>query len=149
MEHDNLSVLYEENGRVAAVFWEWRNKLLTYYFTAIGGVFVLSGWLYSNKLGKIAAVPLLLPPILSVVAILVDSRNADILKASYIAGENLERMLLAGSRATEEVGIYSVIGKRHQKRFGKFLTYTWTLPIIYSVVGAFILAFFMIACLKL
>lgn len=31
---DHLSILYEENAKVAAVFWEWRNKLLTYYFTA-------------------------------------------------------------------------------------------------------------------
>lgn len=43
---DLLLRLYEENGRVAAAFWEWRHKVMTYLFTGVAGIAVATGWLY-------------------------------------------------------------------------------------------------------
>ncbi|HKR12796.1 MAG TPA: hypothetical protein VJT15_12115 [Pyrinomonadaceae bacterium] len=86
---DRLRVLYEENGRVAAAFWEWRHKLLTSYFAAVGGIFVLSGWLYGQHFGEITALPLFVGPLISGVAALLDVRNASILKHCYSVGQQI------------------------------------------------------------
>jgi hypothetical protein len=40
-----LQALYEENAKVASVFWEWRHKLLTFFFTATSALGLASAWI--------------------------------------------------------------------------------------------------------
>src|SRR5215213_7024900 len=54
-ESDPLSLLYQENAKVAAIFWEWRHKVMTNFFTAIVALFALSGWFYQQQFGRAVA----------------------------------------------------------------------------------------------
>jgi hypothetical protein len=45
-ETENLNLLYQENAKVAAIFWEWRFKLMASFFAVIAALFALAGWFY-------------------------------------------------------------------------------------------------------
>lgn len=132
----NLSLLYQENAKVAAIFWEWRNKILTYFFTAIGGLFALIGWLHQYYPGRIISIPLSLGVILSVAACLLDARNGEILEGCYQFGAYAELKL-----HQERSGIFSSIGERRDYKTlpKKLPTYTWTLRLTFLLIGGLLL----------
>lgn len=89
-----LSLLYEETGRVAAAFWDWRHKVILIASTAIALVFAITSWMYKERLGGIAmATPLLVGSAVAWMCMQFDRRNGQILDATYNAAEALERLL--------------------------------------------------------
>lgn len=52
-----LSLLYQENARVAAAFWEWQHKTLTIFTAGITALLAIEVWIYNNDLGGYTAIP--------------------------------------------------------------------------------------------
>jgi hypothetical protein len=90
-----LTLAYTENAKVAAIFWEWRHKVMTFFFTATAALIAVAGWGYSHGLGRFNAIPLLVAGLLSFVAAGLNLRTGRILLGTYMAGALLERELAA------------------------------------------------------
>lgn len=114
---ERLSLLYQENAKVAAIFWEWRNKIITYFAASIVALFTLAGWLYQQKPGRLISFPLFIGSILSLVLTYLDDRNGEILKASYKCGKDIEIELLKtkGGEGLIKTGnsIFKLIGEAY------------------------------------
>lgn len=115
---ETLSLLYQENAKVISVFWEWRNKVITTFFTGIAALFATSGWLFlQERLCGLFHYPILLGAVLSVVWLLLDIRNGRILEACYNIGKDIENEMCAKAGTFNAIVVIK----------GKLLTYTWIL----------------------
>jgi hypothetical protein len=122
------SLLYQENVKIVAIFWEWRHKIITSFFAGLGGLSILAGWFYDHdKLRNLLFVPPLIGTILCFVCFFLDYRNGEILRKCYKVGENLEKDLKA-----EENAIFKSIGAK------TYVSYTWTLRVTFVSVGVFL-----------
>ncbi len=86
--------IYDQNAKVTAIFWEWRHKIMTHFFGAIGAIIAVSGWLYVQHDKQITiwhCFPLLIGGIYSYVSFLLDSRHTKILRKCYSIGAEIER----------------------------------------------------------
>jgi hypothetical protein len=114
---ERLSLLYQENAKVAAIFWEWRNKVITYFAVSITALATLAGWLYQQKLGRPISFPLFIGAILSIILTYLDKRNAEILKATYKCGRDIEAGLLKTKDEDSLIKtgntIFKLIGEAH------------------------------------
>lgn len=145
---ERLTLLYQENAKVAAIFWEWRNKIITYFAASIVALFTLAGWLYQQHHGRLISVPLLIGSILSAVLTFLDVRNAEILKATYKCGKDVEIELLetkeGNSLIKTENTIFRLIGEAHPHRQGsdgvkpprEGITYTKVLRVTFVLIAA-------------
>jgi hypothetical protein len=135
-EFEILSLLYQENAKVAAIFWEWRHKVMVSFFAGIAALFALAGWFYQQtELRGLLRPALFIGSILSLVSFFLDRRNANILRDCYRVGKVVE------SKLTKDVAIaggaiFESIGKSHYT----ILTYTLTLGAVYVIVGIVLLA---------
>lgn len=128
---EKLSLLYQENAKVTAIFWEWRHKVMTNFLTGIGAIFVVAGWLYQqSKLGWFLSVPFFLGIVLSTVSLILDRRNGEILRTCYSVGKEIELELRKGKGAIFEM--FADYGKRN--------TYTMILSAIYILFGIIFLS---------
>jgi hypothetical protein len=123
----DLTLLYEQNASVLAIFLEWRHKVMTYWFAIVGAVFAAAGWLYQQPAGRSwTALPLALGALFSALSALLDRRNVQILQGCYRLGGEIETKLFGRS------GIYQFIGDTHEGG----ITYTQALRICYWGVAA-------------
>ena len=101
--------IYEENAKVTAIFWEWRHKIMTHFFGAIGAVIALTGWLYQQAGGFRVwhCVPLLVGAVYSYVSYLMDNRHTRILRKCYSIGADIER------KVSEDGAIFNFINDLH------------------------------------
>jgi hypothetical protein len=116
---ETLKLLYQENAKIAATFWEWRNKIITYFSTSIVGLLTLAGWLYEQRQGGFISAPLFIGAILSFVLTLLDERNGEILKATYKCGKAIEMKLLQRKEDSDTElirGIFTLISEAHPSR---------------------------------
>jgi len=92
MSRDTWQIAYEETGKVAMSFWEWRHKVMTFFFTGLGGLAVFAGWVYDHGLGSaFLALPLFIGGLGATIAFFFDWRIASILDEVYISGKALEQ----------------------------------------------------------
>ena len=104
----SLEVVYNESAKVAHAFWEWRHKVLTRYYIGLTSLVVVSGWLYNvSDLKRFTFVPFLMASIFSFISYALDSRNAVILRLSYSACEDIEKLL------SNEKGFFSRLNEIH------------------------------------
>jgi hypothetical protein len=89
---EKQSLLYQENAKVAATFWEWRHKIMTYTFSVIAALLGLTAWLHAHqhKAGWLEAVPIGFGGMLAFLAAGLDARNAQILHHCYRIGAEIE-----------------------------------------------------------
>lgn len=126
---EKLHLLYQENAKVAAIFWEWRYKLIASCFAVSAALFALAGWFYQQtELRVLLFAPLALGAILCFTLFVLDFRNAAILRECYRIGGELE-IDLCGTGA-----IFKSIGAPHS------VTYTVILRSVYIGVGLVFLA---------
>lgn len=144
----NLELLYQENAKVATIFWEWRFKLMTAFFAGNSALFALTGWFYQHgELRRWLFGPLLLGATLSGVSFFLDRRNAEILKHCYRVGEKIEMKLLEKEvsellegkvdKGLHRGGIFQSINQAHQKG----ITYTLVLGLVYGLTTVVLLFF--------
>jgi len=102
-------ILYEENAKVTAIFWEWRHKVLTHFFGVNGALIAATGWLYhaSQNLRRWHCIPLLLAAMYSFISYKIDSRHTLILRRAYCIAADIE----LGVRT--EGSIFAYINKIH------------------------------------
>ena len=125
-----LSLLYTENAKVTAVFWDWRHKLMERSFAVLGGVLLASGWLYHEKeLRQFVWITLLVGSIYNITTALLDNVNKRILRGCYKVGHDLEQKIGGGS------GTFS----RFYPPPTKF-TYFWVLQTVYVSLSLALLA---------
>ena len=122
---EKLSLLYQENAKVAAVFWEWRHKLMISWFAGVAALFALASWFYQQPaLRDVFFAPFFIAAILSFAAFFLDQRNARILRECYRVGKQIENDLIG------EGAIFEAISARHSGA-----TYTLILGVVYLIVG--------------
>ena len=85
-----LSLLYQENARVAAAFWEWQHKTLTIFTAGITALLAIEVWIYNNDFGRYMAVPPGAAALLSWLCMRFTERNRAILNRTYEIGTQLE-----------------------------------------------------------
>jgi len=138
---ERLTLLYQENAKVAAIFWEWRNKIITYFAASIVALFTLAGWFYQQHHGRLISAPLLMGSIFSLVLTHLDKRNAQILKASYKCGQDLEIEIAkteeGDSLVKTENTIFRLIGAAHSEDPSpqKGITYTKVLNLTFRLIA--------------
>ena len=87
-------MLYEENGRITTVFWEWRHKVILLCTVSLGGVLAAAAWLYERDLKGIVATPFFFGTIVFLLCAQLERRIAEILIECYVRGSNLEKRLI-------------------------------------------------------
>jgi hypothetical protein len=93
-DFEELSLLYVENAKVAATFWEWRHKVMTRFFTAFAGIVIAVGWIYERKeLRHLLFIPMVIGAVYSTVSFLMDRVNRKILLGCYETGREIERQI--------------------------------------------------------
>lgn len=145
---ERLSLLYQENAKVAAIFWDWRNKVITYFAVSIAALATLAGWFYQQKLGRPISFPLFIGAILCVVLSYLDQRNAEVLKATYECGKDIEIELIRTKPGNSliETGntIFKLIGEAHrgdrpnEGSVRRGITYTKVLNVTLLLISAFL-----------
>ena len=77
-----LRLLYEETGRVAAVFFEWRHKVILLCSAVLTLALAAVSWMFNARLGGVAmAIPLLFGSFVAAACRRFDRRNRQILDA--------------------------------------------------------------------
>jgi hypothetical protein len=105
-----LRLLYEETGRVAVVFWEWRHKVILLCSAVLTLAFGGAAWLYNQRLGGGAiAFPLAAGGLIVSACRVFDRRNGEILDDCFQAGAALEDELKQLHSRELPLGIYSRI----------------------------------------
>lgn len=90
----NEQTLYEENGRIAAVFWEWRHKVILLSVSTLAGVLAISSWMYERELRGLLWVPFTLGSFIFLLCWRLERRIATVLIGSYRRGRLMERMAM-------------------------------------------------------
>lgn len=126
-------LVYKENAKVVAVFWEWRHKGMTYFSAGVTALVALSSWLYKQDgfLRRASFIPLAAGAGFSLISLLLDRRNARILKECYAVGARIEEQI--NGKSTDGPSIFTHI----QKGQRSWPSYTRGLTIFY--VGAAVL----------
>lgn len=126
---------------MARVFWEWRHKVMTFFFTATVALATLASWIYDRGLspGTLAA-PLFLGAIVAAVAWFFDWRIARILDATYDTAKSIEQRLQI------EPGPYQELVLSRGKGKSRVPTMTEVLRCAYGFIG---LALLVLAVLEL
>jgi len=126
-----LKLLYEENAKVAAVFWEWRHKVMTFFFTVIAALIALAGWGYRHDLGRFDALPLFVAGLLAFVGAGLNVRTGRIVAATYLSGARVESEL-AGVAGAPGLGDYTIYGSLLRSRVNRavFLAAAAVIPIM-------------------
>ena len=129
-EATNLAVLYKENAEVTKTFWEWRNKLMTRFFTACAGILAALGWMFEHRpiKPKLYALLLSVGSVFPVMTWILDGVNVRTLRNCYKIGREIEE------RLSPVKGIYKCIDENYGN-----LQYHKILSIMY-LVCAFVLA---------
>ena len=136
-DDDRLALLYQESTRVAALFWEWRYRLMMFFFTGIAVLLALAGWIYDHDLGRFIAAPAFVGAVLALVCALLELRNAGILRDAYrLAGEIESQWRPKGS-------IFAAIAAAHAGKART--TYGWIFFLGYVVAGILLLALAIVA----
>ena len=115
-----LTTLYTQNAETARVFWEWRHKVITIFFAAIGAVFILACWMNLQPLLRSYLwVPCLLGVVISLVAWLMEYTNTIVLSKCYELGDRLQKEFMenGGIFARIRGGCPSLIGSSTRKFF--------------------------------
>ena len=124
-----LTVLYAENAKVVATFWEWRHKLMERFFAVLGGTVIGGAWIYHEQdLRRILFILPAVAGVYSFVSYLMDQVNRKILLSCYETGKNIEKQLGPVS------GAYTILWDRR-----KSLSYTYILRAFYLSAGALLL----------
>jgi hypothetical protein len=129
---ERLSLLYQENARVAAAFWDWQHKTLTIFTAGITALLAIEVWIYNNDFGRYMAVPPAAAALLSWVCMRFAERNRVILNKTYQIGTQLEAEIAEGLEQPYEP-IFTWLGSRPG-------TYRRILPAMFKVAVVVFLA---------
>jgi hypothetical protein len=130
MTPEHLKVRYEENAKIAAIFFDWRHKLMTFTFAAVSALVVVCGWLVTHQAPRgLVATPLGVAVAVAVAATAMDRRLGKIMKCTYVTGRDLEGQIAPHTK----VGIYSQLYNLADK--SKWGRLSIILPIVYGTVA--------------
>jgi hypothetical protein len=126
-EAADLRTLYVENGRVAAVFWERREKGIALFLAAVAGVAVGEAWLYWGHPGRLMAIPVGFAVVVAYLAAHLHERTRDVLRETYSVGAILERAILERepSLSDERLGIFTRLHDATPSTLGPLLTWVY------------------------
>jgi hypothetical protein len=129
---ERLSLLYKENARVAAAFWEWQHKTLTIFTAGITALLAIEVWIYNNDFGRYIAIPPGAAALLSWLCMRFTERNRTILNKTYEIGKQLEAEIAEGLDQPREP-IFTWLGSHPG-------TYRQVLPRMFKVAVVVFLA---------
>jgi hypothetical protein len=100
---------------VAAVFWEWRYKVLTFFSTGLAGLGGVTAWLMKNGHARNAFVAPLIASAFAVAACVFDQNMRDILHITYDVGKALEEKITS-IQDVQLVGVFASIHSDNRAR---------------------------------
>jgi hypothetical protein len=110
---DRLRAIYDEAGRAAAVFLEWRHKVILLCSATIALTFAAVSWSFKEGLSRgLVIAPLLLAAAVMVLCVRFDRRNGFLINtASYGVAQECERALRCPGGRVEDlpVGVWTTI----------------------------------------
>jgi hypothetical protein len=106
-----LQLVYQENAKVAAAFWEWRHKIILLCAVTVSVILGIASWMYTHQLGGVAlSVPFAVGAVIAGMCRVFDRRNGQILDACFRVGADLERRISdACPDQADTIGIYAAI----------------------------------------
>jgi hypothetical protein len=111
---------YAECGKVARAFWDWRHRLMMFFFAGLVALAALEGWILGKHLsGRFVTGPLILGSLLGAVSAVLDDRVGKILVAAYKAGTAIEKDWKV------RAGIYTSIDTMPGLRMSTVMKYTY------------------------
>jgi hypothetical protein len=132
-------ILYSENAKVAAIFWDWRHKVLAAFAASFSGVVFVVGWLFQTHQGKPGwwlPIPVGLGSLLAFACYRLDKANMTVLGCCYEVGRELEKRILSDSS-----GIFRKIAERPtQVRFSQVFSIIYKGSAILLLILAGVLA---------
>jgi hypothetical protein len=146
-----LVALFEENGRVAAAFWDWRHRLMTFFFTGTAGALAAAAWLVTHHAARgYVAVPLAMAAGLAGVCSRLDRRVGSILKAVHTSGGAYEAQLQTHAAMTvSSDGTYAYLAHARSGDDPSLArtTMSHVLPRMYRITGVMMVMLVVIECL--
>ena len=134
-EIKNLTLLYSENAKVAAEFWDWRHKVMGTFFTAVAAAVAMASWFYQHtELKRWVFIPFVFAAIFAALSDIMDRVNTKVLRECYRVGTLIEQKL------SSDGGIYKAIQDMHYTRTSYHRVLRWMYigsAIIFSLVAIF------------
>jgi hypothetical protein len=131
---ERLSLLYQENARVAAAFWEWQHKTLTIFTAGITALLAIEVWIYNNDFGRYIAIPPGAAALLSWLCMRFTERNRAILNKTYKIGKQLEAEIAEGLEQPHEP-IFTWLGS-HPGTYRQILPRMFKVAVVVFLVVA-------------
>ncbi len=123
--NNNIEILYNQTCETVRTFLEWRHKVISIYFLAVGGVFILASWMYDHELRAYLSIPFFIEGAISIALAFMDAINARILIYCISEAAACE-VLLSISTGTQ--GIFSRILNGYTEN----INYTRLLRVVYG-----------------
>ncbi len=96
-----LGTLYQEAGRAAGVFIEWRHKIMLLSTATLAIAFAATSWAFKEDLGELVmAIPLSLGALVSVQCVRFDRRIEELLGLCYQTARDYEGLLIVPGSVT-------------------------------------------------
>ena len=147
-----LVALFEQNGRVAVAFWDWRHRLMTFFFTGTAAALAAAAWLVTHHAARgYVAVPLAMAAGLAVVCWRLDSRVGVILKTVHVSGSEYEGALRQHTTipfAGEGTYEHFAMARGGQKPKLERTTMSHVLPRMYALTGGVMAVLAVVECLQ-
>jgi hypothetical protein len=127
-DSDLRIAIYTENAETVRAFWEWRHKVITIYFAALGAVFVVAGWMIDHKelqVQRLLWLPFALGAFFTYAISLMERTNRLVLRQCYALGKSIEEQVMEGG------GIFYKISEIAKDPF----IYTKVLRVIYPLTS--------------
>jgi hypothetical protein len=82
--------IYEENGRVAATFWEWRHKTMSHFLGVLAGLLALATWAATNDQRGFVVTAFTIGSLFAFASFLMNRRTRQILDWCYAISASIE-----------------------------------------------------------
>lgn len=90
--------LYEENGRVAATFWEWRYKTMSHFLAVLAALIALATWAADNNVDGFVLVAFTAGSLFSLASFYLNRRARQVLEWCYAIGASIEQRWVPEAR---------------------------------------------------
>lgn len=138
---EELHLLYQENGRVAGVFWDWRQKTLALFFTGTAGLAVAGTWLATNEYGRWISSVFFAGAGLATMCWFMNKRSDNILNDCYEVGAWIEVELLKRYPDVLSGGGATYARLRRGRIFGRVIGWAFAVVATVALTAAVILLF--------
>ena len=128
---ENLRARFETERHVLELFLGWRDKVMRFTFTTEAALAGMGGWMYTNEVGGLAALPFVLGVVIGAVGIGLDVRIQGILSDCYERGSKLALEL-----GQEDGGPFGCIPIKSRRPLKHLATFHFLLKLAFGITAS-------------